>query len=106
MKKSLAPPGVMIYFEIEKPMARLTAEEKGNLFDAILAYAHHGVLPDLEGSVGVAWDFIADKIDRDVERYKNAVMRKAYGGYQSACKKEGVDPLVFAEWAEKEGYYS
>lgn len=99
-------PGVMIYFEVERPLKRLSYEEKGMLFEAILEYAHYGTLPNFDGNIGVAWDFICDKVDRDIQRYENAVAQKAYGGYKSSCKRNGVEPLPFSAWSEREGFFT
>lgn len=63
-------PGVMFYFDLRPCLKRLTREEKGLLFECILDYAQHGVVPELEGTLGVAWDFIQPRIDHDFERYE------------------------------------
>ena len=54
-------PGVLLYFDIRNGMKRLSTSDKGRLFDAILDYAENGVVPDFEGGLGVAWDFIVQK---------------------------------------------
>lgn len=66
-------PGVMLYFDLRPCLKRLSPEEKGRLFEGILDYAEYGVLPELEGMLGVAWDFIQPRIDRDAERYEEVV---------------------------------
>lgn len=62
-------PGVMLYFDIRKSLKRLSTEEKGLLFEAILDYGESGLVPDFDGVIGVAWDFIQPRIDNDRERY-------------------------------------
>ena len=62
-------PGTMLYFDIRPSLKRLSNEEKGLLFEAILDYGEFGVVPDLDGPLGVAWDFIQPRLDRDRERY-------------------------------------
>lgn len=62
-------PGVMLYFDVRPCLKRLSLEEKGRLFEGILDYAQYGVIPEFEGMLGVAWDFIQPRIDRDEERY-------------------------------------
>lgn len=63
-------PGVMFYFETRPSLKRLSLEEKGLLLEGILDYAEHGELPQFEGMLGVAWDFIQPRLDRDKERYE------------------------------------
>ena len=48
----------MFYFDTRPCLRRLTIEEKGLLFEAVLDYGEHGVLPEFDGALGVAWDFI------------------------------------------------
>ena len=62
-------PGVMLYFDLRPSLRRMTNEEKGILFESILDYAQHGVAPDLHGSLGIAWDFIQPRLDRDRQHY-------------------------------------
>ncbi len=64
-------PGAMLYFDVRPSLKRLSNEEKGILFEAILDYAELGVLPEVEGMLGVAWDFIQPRLDRDRERYES-----------------------------------
>lgn len=94
----MAKPGVMFYFDIRPCLKRLSAEEKGMLFEAILDYAEHGTEPDFDGVVGVAWDFIKPGIDRDSDRYGNQVLQKQYAAYVREAKKNGLTPLPFDDW--------
>ena len=69
-------PGVMIYFDLRPCLQRLTNEQKGALFSAILNYAENGVLPELDDiAVGVAWDFVKPRIDRDTEVYAGKIVK-------------------------------
>lgn len=73
-------PGVMLYFSIRPCMKRLTLEQKGRLFEAILDYGQTRQVPELEGVLGVAWDFIQERLDQDAQRYQNLLdKRKASG---------------------------
>jgi len=63
-------PGVMLYFDVRPCLKRLTLEEKGMLFDAILEYGQDNLPPDFEGPLGVAWDFIQPRIDADGVAYR------------------------------------
>lgn len=66
----MGQPGVMLYFDIKPGLKHLTLEEKGKLLTAILDYADDGLLPDFDGALGVAWDFIAQRVDADAARYQ------------------------------------
>lgn len=94
----MAKPGVMFYFDIRPCLKRLSIEDKGMLFEAILDYAEHGIEPDFDGVVGVAWDFIKPGIDRDSDRYGNQVLQKQYAAYVREAKKKGQTPLSFDDW--------
>ena len=63
-------PGIMFYFSIRPALKRLNAEQKGQLFDAILDYGESGLSPDFDGVLGVCWDFIQPMIDKDAETYR------------------------------------
>ena len=82
-------PGVMLYFDLRPCLKRLSPEEKGRLFEGILDYAEYGVLPELEGMLGVAWDFIQPRIDRDAERYEEVVENKRKAARKRWDKQEG-----------------
>ena len=64
-------PGIMLYFDVRPCLARLTMEEQGRLFNAMLNYGEFGVEPDFEYMLGIAWDFIKPRLDRDRERYED-----------------------------------
>ena len=70
-------PGVMFYFDIRPALKRLSNGEQGQLFEAILDYGEYGREPALEGALGVAWDFIQPRLDRDKERYEEIARKRA-----------------------------
>lgn len=67
MKKQ---PGVMLYFDVRPCLNRLSDEEKGALFEAILDYGQYGLVPEFKLPLAIAWDFIRPLLDRDRERYE------------------------------------
>lgn len=85
---SMSRPGTMLYFDTRPCLKRLTNEQKGQLFEAILDYAEFSVVPDFGDDVGlaIAWDFIQPKIDRDNERYEQISKRRA----EAAAKRWGA----------------
>ena len=94
----MAKPGVMFYFDIRPCIKRLTIEEKGKLFEAILDYGEYGTIPEVDGALGVAWDFIQPNLDRDTERYERQVEQKQYAAFVREVKKKGVDPPSIDVW--------
>lgn len=78
-----------MYFSVRPCLKRLSLEEKGALFEGILDYAQHGVWPDFDGILGVAWDFVAPLIDADGEAYK--------------AKCEQAKRAVETRWARTKG---
>lgn len=94
----MSKPGIMFYFDVRPCIKRLTLEEKGRLFEAILDYAEFGAVPDIDGALGVAWDFIQPKIDRDGERYDKQIEQKQYAAFSREIKKQGKNPISFDDW--------
>lgn len=94
----MAKPGVMFYFEIRPCIKRLTLEEKGQLFEAILDYGEYGAIPEVGGAVGVAWDFIQQRLDRDTGRYDEKVEQTKYAVAVREAKKRGIQLPAFDKW--------
>lgn len=92
-------PGVMFYFDIRPCIKRLTMVEKGKLFEAILDYGELGVLPEFDGMLGLAWDFIVPRLDRDSEQYETKVKQRRFAVYVRESRKQGITPASFDEWA-------
>jgi len=91
-------PGVMLYFDIRPCLNRMNREEQGDLFVAILDYAQYGVVPELDGVLGVAWDFIQPRLDRDREKYEQITVQRNYAAYSRETKRRGDTPLSFDDW--------
>lgn len=89
----MARPGVMFYFEIRPCIRRLSLVDKGQLFEAILDYAENGIEPELDGALGVAWDFIQPRIDLDSEQYELKVETSQYAAFSRERKKLGLEPI-------------
>lgn len=62
-------PGCMLYFDLRPSLKRLSIEEKGQLFEAILDFGEYGVIPELDGVLAIAWDFIQPRLEKDRDRY-------------------------------------
>ena len=91
-------PGVMLFFDVRPALKRLTVEERGRLFEAILDYGELGLLPEFEGGLGIVWDFIQPRIDQDAARYADRVLKNKYSVYTREAKKAGVQPVEFEIW--------
>ena len=96
----MGKPGVMFYFEVRPCLNRLSREEKGDLFEAILDYGQYGLLPELNGMAGVAWDFLQPKLDRDNERYGVVTKKRAYAAYSKHAAERGNRILSYEEWEQ------
>lgn len=94
----MARPGVMLYFDLVDPIKRLSYEDQGKLFQAILEYGQYGVLPEFDGVLAIAWDFIKPGLDRDAKKYSDRVLKNSHNSYCAKCKREGMEPLDFEEW--------
>lgn len=94
-------PGVMIYFDMMPAMKFLSYEQKGRLLEAILKYAESGEEPYFDDPMlGMAWYFIAPRIDKDGEVYDEKVEQKKYAVYCREAKKKETTPLSFEEWRQ------
>lgn len=85
-------PGVMVYFDLRTSLKCFSLEDKGVLFDAILAYAEDGDLPCFDGALEVAWGFIQPRIDADAERYESISKSRSAAGRKSHEKHDGDTP--------------
>lgn len=89
-----AQPGVMLYFDIRPCLARLTLEEQGRLFNAILNYGEFGAEPDFDYMLGIAWDFIKPRLNRDRERYED-ICEKRRQAVLTRWEKQHGDTNVY-----------
>ena len=86
-------PGVMFYFDLRPSLKRLSLEEKGLLFESMLDYAQYGVIPELEGMIAVAWDFLQPRIDHDAERYEEISELRRKAARKRWDRQEEEEPL-------------
>lgn len=100
----MARPGIMIYFEVRKPLSWLPDDEKGRLFDAILEYGETGNEPDFDGMLGMAWSFIQPKLDRDQTEYDKTVLKRQYAAFCRKLKGKGKQEISFDDWCALSEY--
>ena len=94
-------PGVMFYFNTRPALDKLTLDEQGLLFRAILDYGELGLVPEFDRMLGLAWEFIRPLLDRDRERYQLQCRKKEYAVYVRECKRSMMPPLSYAAWEEE-----
>ncbi len=94
-------PGVMLYFDSVRPaINRMSDEQTGALFRAVLDYAQYGEIRDLEAMEGMAFDMLRPGIDRDAERYEETREQRRYAAYSRETKRRGEEPMDLAEWRQ------
>lgn len=94
----MARPGIMLYFDVRPCLKRLTMEQQGELFNAILDFGENGVVPSFDGLLGIAWDFIEPKLVRDNERYEKTVSARRAAA-QSRWDKQSMQMHANADFA-------
>ena len=97
-------PGVLLYFDLRPALDLLTYAEKGEIFDAILAYGEDGTVPDFDSDVlNMLWAFVARRIDADRANY----LAKCEKNRQRALKRWNADACEgLPEDAEPANNYS
>ncbi len=93
-------PGLMLYFDTVPVFERLSDEDAGRLIKAVLAYASTGELVPLDGTLALLFELIRPRIDRDAEKYEQAVQKRKYGGYKKTCLDRDETPLEYEVWLE------
>ena len=94
----MARPGIMIYFDMLGPIRVLPDEDKGRLLVAMLEYGQSGTVPEFDGMLALAWEFVKPKIDKDSEEYKRTVLKRQYATFCRDRKKKGEQEISFEDW--------
>lgn len=99
MAKDNERPGVMIYHDIRPSLALLNNEQKGQLFDAILAYSEDGCEPAfIDLGLAILWTQLKPQIDRSNARYEKTIIQRKYAVYCREEKRAGRDPMAFEDY--------
>lgn len=89
----------MLYFDMRPALTRLSADEQGKLLMAMFDYAELGVVPELDGMVGLCFDMIKPKLDRDADKYE---YQKLHGRYMAYCRETAeADRMSEEEFIKK-----
>ncbi len=91
------------YHSYARKLAKLSDQEVGRLFRALLDYSARGEAPELAGRECVAFDFIADDIDRSQAHYEERCrVNAANGKLGGRPKKDAGKPEGFSESQNKD----
>ncbi len=96
----MARPGIMIYFDLLRPIRKLSYEDGGKLLIAMLEYGKDGIIPEFDGALDMAWEFVKPKIDKDGEMYEISCVQREYAAFCKLRKKLGLPKISFEEWKE------
>lgn len=69
---------------------KLSDQELGRLFRALMEYSESGTAPDLTGRESIAFDFITDEIDRDKSAYAETCRKNAENGAKGGKRSVAV----------------
>ena len=94
----MARPGIMIYFDILEPVRMLPDADKGRLLMAMLEYGRDGVVPDLDGPLGIVWSFVHPMIDKDGQRYDDMKLQREYAAFCKKRKQIWLPKIAFDDW--------
>ncbi len=72
---------VQLYYTYRQVVSKLSYEEKGRIFDAILDYAEHGKEPKLSGMADAVFPTFAMLIDRDKIAYAEKCRKSKEAAY-------------------------
>lgn len=67
----------ILYADYIKHIGKLSDEEAGRLFKAIFDYVNEGRLPDLDGMAAMAFSFISNQLDNDLQKYEETCKKRS-----------------------------
>ena len=87
------------FYSYRTQMKRLSDEQVGQLFRALMLYAETGEETELDAAAGTAFDFIAADIDAAANGYANKCATNKKNAEEAAAKRSGKTPVADAEQA-------
>lgn len=78
----------VMYAEYLTQIRRLSREQRGDLFTAILQYAAGMELPEMEAVTSMAFSFIQERMDKDAEKYQKTVEARREAGRLGGIAKQ------------------
>ena len=94
----MARPGIMLYFDILEPIRALPDADKGRLLVAMLEYGRDGIVPELDGVLGIVWSFVYPMIDKDGQRYDDMKLQREYAAFCKKRKRIWMPKISFDDW--------
>ena len=94
----MARPGIMLYFDLLGPIRALSDADKGRLLVAMLEYGRDGIVPEFDGMLAFAWEFVKPKLDKDGASYENVKLQRKYAAYCKRRSAENLPKITFDEW--------
>lgn len=91
-------PGVMIYFDMRELLNRLSDQQVGILFRAILEYGVTQTEPSLPEPLHLLWPLVQMRLDSDDQRYHRVSQKRRYAIYVRWTKHHGQTPLSYEDW--------
>ena len=79
---------------------KLSDQELGRLFRALMEYSESGTAPELTGRESIAFDFIADEIDRDKTAYSETCRKNKENGAKATERYRPL-PTDTERWPEE-----
>ena len=83
----------ILYADYIKHIRRLSDEEAGRLFKAIFDYVNEGKLPDLDGMAAMAFSFIANQLDTDLQKYETVCKKRAESAKRRWQKNDDAEEI-------------
>ena len=96
-------PGIMIYFDMLETVNRLSDQNAGRLFRAILQYGMTQQVPELPEKLFLIWPLVQMRLDNDDERYYRVARKRRYAIYVRWANEKGQTPLPYEEWLAQPG---
>ena len=94
----MARPGIMLYFDLLGPIRALSDADKGRLLVAMLEYGRDGIVPEFDGMLAFAWEFVKPKLDKDGESYESVKLQRKYAAFCKRRAAENLPKIPFEEW--------
>ena len=85
------------FYSYRTQMKRLSDEQVGQLFRALMLYAETGEETELDAAAGTAFDFIAADIDAAANGYANKCATNKKNAEEAAAKRSGKTAVAEAE---------
>lgn len=80
MRYTMAREYFKCFHSYREKCKKLSDQELGRLFRALMEYSEAGTAPELTGRESIAFDFIADEIDRDKSAYSETCRKNRENG--------------------------